>query len=247
MFPDTHEFLVFTYNVGNGRADPARLAKILVDQKPDIVGLQELSHSQAETLTQLISSEYPYRSVFPDGFAGKAILSRFPISKTSQVHLGPERPDLLVSLTIDGFQLSVISAHPPPPRFQKTKFGFEPGTLEQIRSLASLTIENQPAILLGDFNFVSRQDEHQIIKSAGLRDAFLESGRGAGYTLPRRIGPWRRMRWLNSLLSWIPLIPVVRVDYIWYTEQLSCTSCWVGDDAGSDHMPVFARLKIGVM
>jgi endonuclease/exonuclease/phosphatase family metal-dependent hydrolase len=55
------------------------------------------------------------------------------------------------------------------------------------------------------------------------------------------------MRWLNSLLSWIPLIPAARVDYIWYTEQLSCASCWVGDDAGSDHMPVFARLKIGVM
>lgn len=191
-----------------------------------------------------MSSEYPYRAVFPGGFAGKAVLSRFPISQAVQVHLGPERPDLFVSLTINGFTLSVISAHPPPPRFQKTRFGFEPGTLKQIRSLASLAMENQPAILLGDFNFVSRQDEHHIIKSAGLMDAFEESGRGAGYTLPRRIGPWRRMRWLNSMLSWIPLIPVARVDYIWHSEQLSCASCWVGKDAGSDHLPVFAKMRI---
>lgn len=244
MIPEKYEFLVLTYNVGNGRADPVKLAQILIDQNPDIVGLQEVSHTQAESLEELISSEYPYRSVFPGGFEGKAVLSRFPISQAVQVHLGPERPDLLVTLTLEDFKLSVISAHPPPPRFQKTRFGFEPGTLEQIRSLASLTMENQPAILLGDFNFISRQNEHQIIKSAGLRDAFQESGRGAGFTLPRRIGPWRRMRWLNSLLSWIPLIPAARVDYIWYPEQLSCTSCWVGDDAGSDHLPVFAKMII---
>jgi vancomycin resistance protein VanJ len=237
--------LVITYNVGNGRADPEKLVSVICKNEADIIGLQELSDSQACRIQGALGSDYPHRALFPGGFAGKGIVSRYPILMATQVHLGPERPDLVVTLDIDGTQLTVISAHPPPPRFRKTSVSFDPPTIQQIDALAALAIDCKPAILLGDFNFVEKSNEYRLIKSKGLKDAFHESGGGYGPTLPRRIGPWRRLQWLNKMLKWIPLVPVARVDYVWYTEPIKSLASWVGEDAGSDHLPVLAKLELG--
>jgi endonuclease/exonuclease/phosphatase (EEP) superfamily protein YafD len=239
-------FLVLTYNVGNDRADMEKLVSVMRKNGVDVAGLQELSDSQANRLQSSLGADYPYRALFPGGFAGKGIISRYPIIKATQVNLGPERPDLVVTLDVEGTELTVISAHPPPPRFRKTTVRFDSQTIRQIDNLAALAYEHTPAILLGDFNFVQRSNEYRLIKSKGLRDAFFESGRGPGSTLPKRIGPWRRLQWLNKLLRWIPLIPVARVDYIWLTETIRSKECWVGEDAGSDHLPVLANLEFAL-
>ena len=107
----------------------------------DIIGLQELSDSQSSRLQGVLGPDYPHRALFPGGFAGKGILSRYPIIEAAQAHLGPERPDLIVTLDIDGTKLTVISAHPPPPRFRKTSVRFDPQTIKQIEALATLAIE----------------------------------------------------------------------------------------------------------
>jgi vancomycin resistance protein VanJ len=237
-------FLVLTYNVGNGRANPVRLVDMLKSSGADIVALQELNELQALEIEKKLQSCFPFRAMFPGGFAGKAILSHFPIINSVQCQLGPERPDLLVTIGIETIMLSVITAHPPPPRLHRTGFYFDPSTLKQIKQLATLANKKSPALLMGDFNLIENQKEYRQLVSSGLRDAFHDSGSGFGFTLPRRVGPWRRMKMLNQFLSWIPLIPVSRVDYIWYTKPLNCLSCWVGKDAGSDHLPVLARMEI---
>jgi vancomycin resistance protein VanJ len=38
------------------------------------------------------------------------------------------------------------------------------------------------------------------------------------------------------------LVPLVRIDYVWYTDDFRATRAWVGPDAGSDHLPVLAEL-----
>jgi endonuclease/exonuclease/phosphatase (EEP) superfamily protein YafD len=78
----------------------------------------------------------------------------------------------------------------------------------------------------------------------GLKDAFVEGGIERGHTLPKRIGPWKRLLALNRLLSRLPLLPMVRVDYIWFTDPLQCERAWVGQDTGSDHLPVLATLVL---
>jgi len=80
----------------------------------------------------------------------------------------------------------------------------------------------------------------------GLKDAFQVAGRDRGHTLPRRIGPWNRMLTLNRLLSRLTFFPMLRVDYVWYTEPLSCRQAWVGEDTGSDHLPVLAELVMSI-
>jgi vancomycin resistance protein VanJ len=237
-------FLVLTYNIGNGRAAPPKLVDMLQSCGAEIVCLQEVSQAQGEGLENNLQGTFPNRSIFPGDFAGKAILSRYPINHTTQIHLSQDRPDLMAVMDIVGTLVTVISAHPPPPRFHRTGFHFDSSTIGQISALAELTRYNAPAILMGDFNLTKSQAEYQLIAKNGLKDAFRESGVGLGSTLPRRVGPWRRMHWLNRMIGWIPLAPVSRVDYIWYTTPMTCSSCWVGKDAGSDHLPVLARLEI---
>jgi endonuclease/exonuclease/phosphatase (EEP) superfamily protein YafD len=101
-------------------------------------------------------------------------------------------------------------------------------------------MNHRPAILLGDFNLADWWGEYAYLRSTGLKDAFFEAGIERGHTLPRRIGPWKRFLALNRLLSGLSLVPMVRVDYIWYTEPLKCLQAWVGQDTGSDHLPVLA-------
>jgi endonuclease/exonuclease/phosphatase family metal-dependent hydrolase len=237
-----NSLIVMTYNVGNGRARPDRLVQVLRASGADLVGLQELCAAQAEALAAQLSDEYPHQSLYPDGFAGKALLSRFPLLEAEQIHLYPGRPDLHATVDIASIQLQIIIAHPPPPVLGRSGFQFNLLTRRQLETLVDLTVRRQPAILLADLNLTSYQREYATLRAAGLRDAFLEVGNGKGNTLPRRLGPWKRFLRLNRLLSWLPMFPLLRVDYILYTGQLAATECWVGEDAGSDHLPVLARL-----
>jgi vancomycin resistance protein VanJ len=239
---DTQQFKVMTCNVGNGRAAPERLIRVLRDSGANLIGIQELSDGQAEAISNHLEKEYPYWAMYPGGFAGKAVLSQYPILTSEQLHLSTVRPDLLTMIDLGKSKLAFIVAHPPPPRPHWRGLKFDSQTWGQIKRLAELAVEHAPAILLGDFNLADWWGEYAYLRSTGLKDAFFEAGIERGHTLPKRIGPWKRFLTLNRLLSGLSLVPMVRVDYIWYTEPLACEQAWVGQDTGSDHLPVMAEM-----
>jgi len=92
--PLVDPFTVMTANVGNNRAEPEDLVPVIRDSGADLVAFQELSDQQAEALKNNLVSEYPHQAVYPGGFAGKALLSRFPILDSKQLHFSEVRPDL---------------------------------------------------------------------------------------------------------------------------------------------------------
>jgi vancomycin resistance protein VanJ len=235
---------VMTYNLGNGRARSERLVRLLMACEAQVVALQEVSAGQAQALKEGLVAKYPYQALFPGGFAGKALLSQFPILRAELLPLGDERPDLLTEIELDSTKLTVISAHPPPPRPGRNGVRFSASTWGEIQSLAKLARASDPCLLLGDFNLVPSRTEYTFIRSQGLKDAFAETGRGRGATLPRRIGPWKRFVWLNRLLTWVPLPPVLRVDYLWCSPGVLPLEAWVGADAGSDHLPLLGRVEV---
>jgi vancomycin resistance protein VanJ len=236
---------VMTYNVGNGRARPERLVPVLSASKADVIALQEVNHAQAQAIEAGLANQYAYLSLHPAGFAGKALISRYPIHSAELLNLGPERPDLQVRLEVEGKSLTLLNAHPPPPRPTWFRVRFDLPTWNQIQQLTKLSLEADPCLLLGDFNLADTRLEYTYLRSAGLRDAFGDAGKSRGHTLPKRLGPWKRFLWLNRLLSWIPMLPMLRVDYIWYTQSLNVLDAWIGEDAGSDHLPVLAKIRFG--
>jgi vancomycin resistance protein VanJ len=81
-----------------------------------------------------------------------------------------------------------------------------------------------PLILAGDFNFPS-DDSTMVSLRSHFRFAFEDAGWGYGYTRPSQL-PW------------------VRIDHILAGPEWSVTSCRVGPDFGSDHLPLFAELAL---
>ena len=81
-------------------------------------------------------------------------------------------------------------------------------------------------VVLGDFNLTDLQAVYGEITQV-LIDAHKEAGYGLGLTRTpvRGIGP----------ATW-------RIDFVFYTPELTALSTRTGDFAGSDHRPVMAEL-----
>jgi vancomycin resistance protein VanJ len=225
----TTEYTILTHNAGNGLANPKDLASFIRTSGADFVGLQEITASQAYWLDANLADLYPHRLLFGDGIPGKGLLSKYPIVQSERLYLYPARPDLKAIVQLPEGELTVIVAHPPPPRIHRDGIYMNKATVRQIKTLRKLATAGGPVMLLGDFNMTAISNHHASLREAGLIDAFQVSGTGFGFTLPTR---WKQ----------IPLVPMARVDYIWHTPHFEPLESWIGPSTGSDHLPVFARL-----
>ncbi len=236
--PRAGGFTVISCNVGNGLADVGLLADYLARTNPAVVGMQEVADEQAARIETELAEQYPYRLLYPGGFAGKGILSRFPIDYGESVEFAPERPDLNASVWVGARQLRVIVAHPRPPRISRSGVQFDDITENQVRMVGQLAVSSPPAVVLCDLNTVSLQRAYQQLLAAGLVDPFRYAGRW-GATFPVRVGNTHRV---GSRADKWKLKPMLRIDYVLHTQELIASDADVGEDVGSDHLPVFATL-----
>jgi vancomycin resistance protein VanJ len=236
--PET-DLTVLTYNTGLGLASIDRLAEALLAADADIVGLQELDASLAN-LGEALRSAYPYQSLHPLGIPGKGLLSRYPLHGARLLPLIPGRPDLRAIVEAPAGPVDVFVAHPPPLRISRGRWQENAGAARQIQALAEAASAGEPAILLGDFNRLRSQQAYRRLRAAGLIDAFDAAGQGWGGTLPTRFFGWAQR---GHLVGAIPLPPLLRVDYVWHTRHFTTVASWTGPHAGSDHLPVIARLR----
>ncbi len=189
---------------------------------------RSLSTGRRAVLDRDLADVYPYRVFNPSVIIGKGVLSRYPIREDSGLFtIATSMTHLRLVLDVDGRPLTVIVAHPPRPAFMQGRYVISPGTPTDIATLAQMAVQGAPAILLGDFNATDQNSTHATLEAAGLTDAFRAVGWGFGATFPANARP-------------VP--PLVRIDYVWTTGEISAMRAWVGPDAGSDHLPLLADL-----
>jgi endonuclease/exonuclease/phosphatase family metal-dependent hydrolase len=82
---------------------------------------------------------------------------------------------------------------------------------------------NAPAVAGGDFNAEPGSQVHKRVLASGLRDAWLECGKGDGLTFPADK-------------------PVKRIDYLFLAESLHCSSARVIETMISDHRPLLVTV-----
>jgi len=233
--PDETSMTVMTFNLGNGLVAPADLVSYLRESEADLVALQEVTPEIAEALETDLADIFPYREVRGLGIPGKALLSRYPITRAEWLELNPGRPDLLATVNLAGQPVDVLVAHPPPPELNGGIVQPREGTFEQFDRIVEIAAESEnPFLLLGDLNVTSLQPRHRELESIGLQDVFGAVGSGTGFTFPKRLPP----------LPEILIDPVLRIDYIWASEAWKPLSASVGEDIGSDHLPVIARITL---
>lgn len=203
---DKPRLRVLTYNIHHGEAmdgrfDYERLAKVITDQKPDLVALQEVDRAtgrasgvdQPARLAELTGLHVAFGNAlyFSGGEYGEAVLSRFPIESPKAHHL-PFRPGQEPRTALE------VTVKPgeglPELRFVGTHLCHQSAETrtDQTRHLNSLwpAKDGPPVILAGDLN--ARTDSAAMKEL--LEDRWLDATAPQSkidYVLLRKSDPWR--------------------------------------------------------
>lgn len=219
---------VMTFNAFSSNVSDYQLQiDMLRNADADIIALQEVSLECIETYKSRLSDLYPFLIHFPEGLTGKGFLSKYPISGEESIDLNAQSLyHKQVIINVDGLEIIIINVHPPAPfTLQHISRG-----RKEIRSLVEITQDVGQVILLGDFNITDQASVYRLLSTSGLRDTYREVGWGFGSTWPTRFRSHERV------------MPVVRIDYIWHSDDFQAVAAWTGPRTFSDHLPVIADL-----
>ena len=226
---------VVNYNLHNGFNTDGHLgmeaiARVIEDQQPDVVGLQEVTRGWVVNgsldmltwLSQRLEMPYVYGPTI-GSLWGNAILSRLPILEWESVDLPPEglilsRGYLWVRLDLgDGQELLVIDTH-----LHSTRKGMDIRT-QQTEVILDFWNGDDRTVIMGDFNARRYDPQAEMLRQAGLKDVLDLAGIEPGYTVPSEA-------------------PRYRIDYIWLSPDLDARDVAITPSEASDHMPIVAAV-----
>ena len=241
--PGDDALTLITFNVQGSNRSLDAAADWLLAAGADIVVLQETAVGYDQRLRRLYEV-YAYE----EHIEGSArVFSRYPILERQVLSIedAPGRLALRLLLDAGGRELALYALHLSLPRADREGDGIVPQLSldfifrydegrrnRQIRRLLELLeAETRPYVVAGDFNMSDASLIYDEI-AARMNDAWRGAGAGAGRTWP-----------LADAIGWPRVIqPLLRIDYIWHSDELRAASASVGDPIGSDHLPVTAAL-----
>ena len=232
---------VMSYNIHHaegldGRLDVERIARVITDAGPDIVGLQEVDRGVERTqkrdlpaeLARLTGMTVHFEKNIPHqgGQYGNAVLSKFPIKRAKNTHLksfanGEQRGVQQLVLDVHGREVLFMNTHLDARR-DPAEREHSAGELRTIVAAAGAL----PVIMVGDFNAVPSAPS-VVAVAAFLTDAWTALYPDqTGYTIPVRK-------------------PTRRIDYVWITPaSLTPLKMWIPSTEASDHLPIVADLQL---
>jgi len=226
---------IMTYNLHNGfntggNLDMEALARVIEDNNPDIVALQEISRGwlvsgrldMLSWLSQRLNMQYVYGPT-ADPLWGNALISRYPITECSNSELPPRDLFMLRGFTTvkidtgNGNSLIVIATH-----FHHLN---EDSDIRQLQAPVIIDAWNgaERTVIMGDLNARPDWPEMEMLREAGLIDAYEAAGSGDGFT-------------------YHSATPVERIDYIWVSPDLTVSEVKVPSSLASDHLPLMATI-----
>jgi len=234
-----HRLKIMTYNIHVGvgmdkQLDLQRIADVILKEKPDLVGLQEVDRGVKRTqgideivkLAQMTHMEYAFAHNldFQGGQYGVAILSRLPIKssdhKMFQNKREAERRGMLrIVIELAGKDVNFVTTH--------LDYQYDDGRMFEMQQL--LTFINDltgPVIVVGDLNDEPIGAAYQLINEK-FNDSWVQSkASGTGFTYPADT-------------------PRKRIDYIFFRESdgLRVKKAWTVSTLASDHIPLVSELE----
>ena len=234
---------VATYNLAAIQTEIEPLAQVIRDLNADVVALQELSVPAAHFFSTHLLGHYPHQALQPhsEGYNGHGILSRYPLLSSRSYPYQPDRLRLQhVVVDFAGIPTALYNVHLQPitESWRMPDVGIQRGQLRYI--LAEAAADPHPRLLLGDFNTSDQTSDYGAIINAGFVDAYMEAGRGMGFTNP----VWSRVT-VPDAPEWLSWIPVHRrIDYVFHDAAWVTLAADVWPDSGgSDHYPLAVSLS----
>jgi len=229
------EITIFTYNLLAGMEYPDDIRRIITEADADIVVLQELNTITAQMLQREMRDDYPYMELHPGGIPGVGIISRYELADCILWKEVFQHQRCAVSIGDE--TVILYNVHPMSPL---TTDGFNRRRRDLTAILARISADvgaGQTVIAAGDWNMTPLSDGYAQVR-AYLNDSYADVGYGLGFTY--------RLHNLGR----IPLLggrglPVVRIDYVFYTAPLIAQEAQVWHENGlSDHIPLRVKLAL---
>jgi endonuclease/exonuclease/phosphatase family metal-dependent hydrolase len=244
--PATREIRVLVYNVHAGRdaagADNLeRVADVVRATSADVVLLQEVdrgtrrsgSVDQPRVLARRTGLAVAFGKTldYDGGEYGIAVLTRWPIASQALIRLPVEPPQrrsggsyeprgaqrVVVRAPVG--EVVLINTHLDPSRDDHYR-------RQEIQTVLTIAQDAGGVPLVGgDFNSTPESDVQAGIRHGGLRDAWLECGRGDGFTYPADV-------------------PIKRIDYLYLTGIATCSHAEVLATTASDHRPLLVTVRL---
>lgn len=197
------------------------VARLIVDTRPDIIGLVEADQRWLDALAPSLT-DYTGRIEAPriDNF-GLALYARGPVTGGTEL-LNSIRPSIVAEIAVGTASLSVILTHPLPP----VSASASAALFTELDTIAARARTMPHVLVMGDFNTTPwSRPFRRMLAISGLCDS--RDGFGLQPTFPS--SPW-------------PLrIPI---DHLLHACTIGVTGRRVERDVGSDHLPVVVDLVV---
>ncbi|WP_323040723.1 exodeoxyribonuclease III [Gemmobacter sp.] len=260
-------FTLATWNINSVRLREALVSRLMTDEAPDILCLQEIK-TPIEKMPVEVFHALGYRHVVArgqKGYNGVAILSKLPIMDAGDrdfASLGHARhvaARLENGVTIHNFY--VPAGGDIPDRDQNVKFGQKLDFLSEMRDHFHWQRPDR-AILVGDLNIAPREDDvwnHKallkIVSHTPVEVEALGAAQDAGawVDITRQDIPQGQLYswWSYRSPDWDSADKGRRLDHIWATPDIANAGhssrilrAVRGWDQPSDHAPVFATFDL---
>lgn len=246
----TSSIRIVSHNVGQTLAHWNQIEPLLSHEDVDVVFLQEVPSSLATQVVENFKTSYPFQargSTSGPNEIGMMTLSRYPILSTNNLRLDAEglveQQRLLINMR--GHHLIAYNIHT---TFPWLRFNRESGNSrgpsityddsvrgrEIARLLQLVDHETLPVILAGDFNLTDHSGDYRSI-AAVLTDSHKSTDRACYVSWPARSTPAVKLPFA---------IPIVKIDYIFHTQEFTTRASYMMKDTGSDHMPIAADIML---
>lgn len=223
--PGTGSLRAIALNVNTANEHYELVSNLILEHKPDIFVLTEVSAAWTKAMESLRST-YVHQKCLPreDNF-GIAFYSKLPFTKCNVVELGDAGvPSIVAEFDFQGRTLTVLGTHPLPP----IDNAYSRSRNTQIEAVgAYLASVAGPKVLLGDLNITPWSPYFgALLSTARLAD----SSRGRGL----------EMTWPTNHI-WVARIPI---DFCLVSEEITVSDTKIGANVGSDHFPLIVDFSL---
>ena len=239
-----------TCNIKSGRRDVAALISDIARYEPGVVFLQDAGNVMSGPLGVY------FRDWNICSYGQYVIASRWPLTAADARLISAPKDQEYLLRTVLQFghtPITLYNVHLLTPReglnalrvarkrpgrlaeaVQDLQENVEHRILEAGKVSDFIRQERGAAILAGDLNSPDESLACKALREANLHDAFVEGGKGYGYTYGHFL--------LRGRVPWLPGFSWMRIDHIMLSPQVRSIRCWTGTGEASDHRPVFADL-----
>jgi len=242
---EPHDLRVLTFNTWAINPQFEDSLDWVLAQDADVLILQEMVGSHLDHIPEILAL-YPHQA-YVEG--NVQVFSRYPFVESEVIWIEDaaalREGRLAVRTVIDfnGQPITVYGVHLTLPVREDPHFNLRTGidTLDfilhydetrrnaQILNLVErIQTESNPVIVAGDFNTSHTSPILNHFTDIGMTDAFRVVGADWGMT------------WSHNP----PELPLIRIDYVWSSDELTPLRIRRGDFIGSDHLPVVVDFAV---